>query len=205
MATASHRPLSGNQKMTRVLVCCEFSGTVREAFASVGCDAWSNDIIPGTGNHINGDCFDAIDSRDWDIIIMHPPCTALAVSGNRWYGEGKTLHAKRLESIDWTLKLWHHAIASGARCAMENPVGCLPVSPDQYVQPWQFGHGETKNTALWLWWLPPLRPTNIVPGREPRIHKMPPSPDRGRLRSITYPGIANAMAHQWAPQPKVKT
>lgn len=183
-----------------VLVACEYSGVVRDAFIAKGHNAISCDLLPTDrpGPHIQGDCIDAIKSRQWDLIIMHPPCTALAVSGNRWYGKGMPKHNERLESIKWTLDLWELA-KRHARIgvAMENPVGVLPMKPTQYIQPWQFGHGETKKTGLWLHNLPPLVPTDIVEGREQRIWKLPPSADRWKIRSTTFQGIADAMAAQW--------
>jgi len=182
-----------------VLIACEYSGTVRDAFRALGHAAVSNDILPTTseGPHIQGDCLEAVLSQRWDMIIMHPPCTALAVSGNRWYGQGMPKNDERLKAIEWTMNLWEAAQAQSDRVCMENPVGVLPVKPTQYVQPWQFGHGETKRTGLWLAGLPELLPTDIVDGRENRIHRMPPSKDRGLLRSKTYQGIADAMASQW--------
>jgi hypothetical protein len=183
----------------RVLVACEFSGTVRDAFAARGHDAWSNDLLPteSPGNHITGDCLRAINAGPWDAIIMHPPCTALAVSGNRWYGRGMPKHAERIAAVEWTMNLWRVAVANCPRVCMENPVGVLPMRATQYVQPWQFGHGETKRTGLWLHGLPPLIPTDVVEGREGRVHRMPPGPNRWKERSRTYSGIANAMATQW--------
>lgn len=194
---------SKNENPLKVLVACEFSGKVREAFRKLGHDAWSNDLLPaddGSGFHIQDDCMEAIKSRQWDLIIMHPPCTALAVSGNRWYGKGMPKHNERLESIKWTLDLWELA-KRHARIGvvMENPVGVLPMKPTQYIQPWQFGHGETKKTGLWLHNLPPLKPTNIVEGREQRIWRLPPSADRWKIRSETFQGIADAFADQWGP------
>lgn len=182
-----------------VLVACEFSGIVRDAFAAHGHDAWSNDVLPSerAGNHIQGDCMEAIACREWDLIVMHPPCTALAVSGNRWYGKGQPKHDERIAAIDWTVKLWDTACAVSDRVCMENPVGVLPMKPTQYVQPWQFGHGETKKTGLWLHGLPPLTPTQVVDGREGRVWRMPPSETRWMERSRTYTGIAEAMADQW--------
>lgn len=184
----------------RVLVACEYSGKVREAFRKLGHDAWSCDLLPADDNspfHIQGDCVPVI-QQCWDIIIMHPPCTALAVSGNRWYGKGMPKHSERLESIKWTTALYNLAKEHArAGACMENPVGVLPIKPTQYIQPWQFGHGETKKTGLWLHGLPPLEPTNIVEGREQRIWKLPPSPDRWKIRSTTFQGIADAMANQW--------
>ena len=183
----------------KVLVACEYSGKVREAFRAKGHDTWSNDLLPAddiSPHHIQGDCIEVI-KRGWDLIIMHPPCTALAVSGNRWYGKGMPKHAERIESIEWTIALWELAKQHAPKVAMENPVGVLPIKPAQYIQPWQFGHGETKKTGLWLHNLPPLEPTDVVDGREARIHRLPPSEDRWKIRSETFPGIALAMADQW--------
>jgi hypothetical protein len=183
----------------KVLVACEYSGTVRDAFLSRGHDAVSCDLLPTDvdGPHIQGDCIQAIRSRAWDLIIMHPPCTALAVSGNRWYGKGMPRHADRLQAIEWTENLWSLAKSRCDLVAMENPVGVLPFPPSQYIQPWQFGHGETKKTGLWLQGLPDLVPTNVVDGRDQRIWKLPPSADRWKIRSKTFQGIADAMASQW--------
>ena len=184
----------------RALVACEFSGVVRDALAANGHDAWSCDLLPSerAGKHIEGDCMDAIRGSSWDMIIMHPPCTALAVSGNRWYGTGMPKNGERLRAIEWTMSLWELACSAAPAVCMENPVGVLPLKPSQYIQPWQFGHGETKKTGLWLHGLEPLRPTNIVDGREARVHRMPPSETRWMERSRTYAGIAKAMANQWA-------
>ena len=184
-----------------VLVACECSGKVREAFRSRGHNSWSNDLQPaddGSEYHYHGDCFEAIKAQKWDLIIMHPPCTCLAVSGNRWYGKGMPRHQDRLDSIQWTMRLWDTAVMQCERVAMENPVGVIPMQATQYIQPWEFGHGETKKTGLWLHGLPALKPTNIVDGREQRIWKMGPSADRAKVRSETYQGIADAMAEQWA-------
>lgn len=186
----------------RVLVACEYSGKVREAFRKLGHDAWSCDLLPaddGSEFHIQGDCVPVI-MQDWDLIIMHPPCTALCVSGNRWYGRGMPKHQERIDSIEWTTGLFELAKQRAKSVAMENPVGVLPMRPTQYIQPWQFGHGETKKTWLWLHNLKPLQPTDIVEGRENRIHKMPQSADRWKIRSETYQGIADAMAAQWGGQ-----
>tara|TARA_R110000851_G_scaffold230450_2_gene383188 strand:+ start:1006 stop:1560 length:555 start_codon:yes stop_codon:yes gene_type:complete len=182
----------------RVLIACEFSGTVRDAFAK-NHDAWSNDLIEteSPGNHIVGDVFDAIASSNWDLIIMHPPCTALCVSGNRWYGRNMPKHGERQNAIKWTCRLWNYAVEVCGAVCMENPVGVLPIKPTQYVQPWQFGHGETKKTGLWLHGLSNLKPTEVVSGRQNVVHKMPPSKDRWKKRSLTYQGIAKAMAEQW--------
>lgn len=183
----------------KVLVACEYSGVVRDAFIRRGHDAISCDLLPtdAEGPHIQGDCVEVIESRQWDLIIMHPPCTALAVSGNRWYGVGMPKHQERLDAIKWTMGLWSLAKRHSTRVAMENPVGVLPVKPTQYIQPWQFGHGETKKTGLWLHNLPPLSATHVVEGREQRIWKLPPSADRWKIRSTTFRGIADALADQW--------
>lgn len=188
-----------------VLIGCEFSGVVRDAFIKRGHFAMSCDILPTSseGPHFQGDVFKAISLMKWDLIILHPPCTHLCVSGNRHYGEGTKGYEKRIESAKWTFKLWSYAKSKCDRVALENPVGVLnrfnPEMPKpQYIQPWWFGHGETKKTGLWLNGLPNLKATNIVNGRDDRIHKMPPSSDRGLLRSITYKGIAEAMADQWS-------
>lgn len=181
----------------RVLVACEFSGTVRDAFRARGHDAWSCDLIPADPPslwHIQGDAIRESRERYYDLMIAHPPCTHLSVSGARWWPQKQ---AEQAAAIDFVLAL---ADAPIARIAIENPIGKLSSAwrkPDQIIQPWQFGHGETKATCLWLKGLPLLKPTNIVSGRENRIHRMPPSPDRGKLRSIFYRGIAEAMADQW--------
>jgi site-specific DNA-cytosine methylase len=179
----------------RVLVACEFSGAVRDAFASLGHDAWSCDILPSerAGNHIQGDVLDVLRER-WDIMIAHPPCTHLAVSGARWFSAKR---AEQAEALGFVRALLDAPIP---HIALENPVSIISSrirKPDQIIQPWQFGHGETKATCLWLKNLPPLVPTKIVDGREARVHRMPPSPDRWRERSRTFPGIAAAMASQW--------
>lgn len=184
----------------RVLVACEYSGIVRDAFLAKGHDAWSCDLLPSeteTNRHVRTDCMKIIEWGDWDLVIMHPPCTALAVSGNRWYGTGMEKNQDRIEAIGWTTKLWEVATQRYEKVCMENPVGVLPFKPTQYIQPWMFGHGETKKTGLWLHGLPKLEPTNVVEGREQRIWKMSPGPDRGKERSRFYTGIAEAMADQW--------
>jgi len=182
----------------KILIGCEFSGVVRDAF-SPNHDVWSNDLLPSEapGRHIIGDVFDVIGSKRWDLIVMHPPCTALCVSGNRWYGQGMPKHNERVRAIDWTCQLWKYATSVCKKVCMENPVGVLPIKASQYVQPWQFGHGETKKTGFWLHGLPKLQPTQILSGRLNAIHKMPPSKDRWKKRSLTYKGIALAMAEQW--------
>lgn len=183
----------------KVLVACEYSGKVRDAFIRKGHDAISCDFLPTDvpGPHVMGDCVPLIRRGGWDLIIMHPPCTALAVSGNRWYGRGMPKHGERLKAIDWTTGLFELAKMHSVSVCMENPVGVLPMKPTQYIQPWQFGHGETKKTGLWLHNLPLLEPTNIVEGRDQRIWRLPPSADRWKIRSETFQGIADAMASQW--------
>jgi len=136
----------------------------------------------------------------WDLVILHPDCTAMAVSGNRWYGRGMPMYHKRLEAIGWTLTLWEEAKKHSKRVALENPVSVVfkHLPNVHYIQPWQFGHGETKKTGFALHGLPPLRPTDVVDGREQRIWKMPPSPTRKRDRSATFEGVASAIVEQWA-------
>lgn len=187
----------------RVLVGMEFSGIVREAFAARGHDAWSCDLLETEipGQHIVGDAIKVIRSRRWDLIILHPPCTALCVSGNRWYGRGQPKYKDRIEALVWTGELWNRAKQMARSVCLENPVGVLNKLTDlpkpQYIQPWMFGHGETKKTGLWLHGLPELAPTKLVAGREPRVHHASPGPDRWKERSRTLPGIADAMATQW--------
>lgn len=190
----------------KVLIAFECSGKVRDAFRALGHDAYSCDIQPDDNDsqyHWQGDygsVMDAHSDTSWDLIVMHPPCTALACSGNRWYGVGMPEHQKRLDSITETLRWYNKAKALADHVALENPVGVLTsvLSKPQYIQPWQFGHGETKRTGLWLHDLPELKPTDVVEGRENRIWRMPPSADRAKMRSETFQGIADAMAHQWS-------
>jgi hypothetical protein len=183
----------------RVLVACEYSGRVRDAFIAAGHDAMSCDLLPtdAPGPHYQGDLFDVID-YPWDLAIFHPPCTDLAVSGARHF-EAKRLDGRQQASVSFFMRIVRRS-EHVPMVAIENPI-CIMSSlwrkPDQVIQPWQFGHGETKATCLWLKGLPPLIPTNVVDGRDDRIHKMPPSADRWKLRSTTYQGIANAMAEQW--------
>jgi hypothetical protein len=179
----------------RVLVACEYSGTVRDAFIARGHDAMSCDLLPTErpGPHYQGRVQDVI-NIGWDLMIAHPPCTHLAVSGARWWG-GKLV--EQAEALAFVRALMAAPIP---RIAIENPVSKISTAirkPDQIVQPWQFGHGETKATCLWLKGLPKLVPTQVVGGREARIHKMSPGPDRWKERSRTYQGIADAMASQW--------
>jgi hypothetical protein len=186
--------------MMKVLIAMEYSGRVREAFRAKGHDVTSCDLLPSEDNsphHITGDALPVIQQGGWDLIIMHPPCTALAVSGNRWYGKGKEKHAERVAAVSWTMDLFTMAQQYSKAVAMENPVGVLPVKASQYIQPWEFGHGECKKTGLWIAGLAPLTPTDIVSGREQRVWKMGPSPERWKERSRTFQGVADAMATQW--------
>jgi hypothetical protein len=181
--------------MLNVLVACEFSGVVRDAFASRGYNAVSCDLLPSEkpGHHYQGDVLDLLD-LEWDLMIAFPPCTHLAVSGARWF---KYKQQEQLHALDFVSKLLNAPIPF---ISIENPVSVISTAirkPDQIIQPWQFGHGETKKTCLWLKNLPPLVPTNVVQGREPRVHSLPPSPDRWKDCSRTYLGIAEAMADQW--------
>ena len=181
----------------RVLVACEYSGRVRDAFIARGHDALSCDLLDteAPGPHYKGDVRDVID-LGWDLMICHPPCTHLAVSGARHF-EAKRASGVQQEALAFVRYLLDAPIP---RIALENPVSIISSQirkPDQVIQPWQFGHGETKATCLWLKRLPPLVPTDIVDGREPRVHRMAPSPDRWKERSRTYLGVAAAMAAQW--------
>ena len=179
----------------RVLVACEFSGAVREAFRARGHDAWSCDLLETEipGQHIVGDVLGVI-GDGWDLMIAHPPCTHLAVSGARWWKDKQQEQADALEFVRALMA------APIDRIAIENPISKISSAirkPDQIVQPWQFGHGETKATCLWLKGVPKLRPTDVVEGREPKVHHMAPGPNRWLERSRTYAGIAAAMANQW--------
>jgi site-specific DNA-cytosine methylase len=179
----------------RVLIACEFSGIVRDAFAARGHEALSCDLLPSErgGNHYQGDVRDII-GDGWDLMVAHPPCTHLAVSGARWFCEKRVEQAEALEFVRFLMD------APIPHIALENPVSVISSrirKPDQIIQPWQFGHGETKATCLWLKGLPLLRPTQVVDGREASVHKMAPGPERWRERSRTFEGIAEAMAEQW--------
>jgi hypothetical protein len=182
-----------------ILIGCEESGIVRDEFRKRGHNAISCDLLPSrkSGPHIQDNIFNVVykgyDNRPWDIGIFFYPCTYLAVSGARWHYERQ---AEQFKAIQESRELMDCL----DRTSFENPIGVLSTrirKPDQIIQPWMFGHGETKATCLWLKGLPLLEPTQIVSGREPRIHRMPPSPDRPRLRSETYPGVGRAMAEQW--------
>lgn len=183
----------------RVLVACEYSATVRDAFRARGHDAWSCDLLPTEGDdqwHVRGDVLPFAYGGGWDLMIAHPPCTDLAVSGARHFAE-KIADGRQQAALEFVLDLLNAPIA---KIALENPVSVISSKirkADQIIQPWQFGHGETKATCLWLKGLPKLVSTNIVEGRSDRIHKMPPGPNRWKERSRTYQGIANAMAEQW--------
>ena len=184
----------------RVLVACEYSGVVRDAFLRRGHDAMSCDLLPtdAQGPHYQGDVRDIL-GDGWDLMIAHPPCTHLCVSGARWFASKVKEQADALAFVACLLD------APIPRICVENPVSVISTrirKPDQTIQPWQFGHGETKATCLWLVGLPRLRPTEIVTGRDDRIHRLPPTPDRWKIRSQTYAGIAEAMASQWGtPHP----
>lgn len=179
----------------RILVACEYSGRVRDAFLALGHDAMSCDLLAtdAPGPHYQGDVRDLLDDC-WDMMIAHPPCTHLAVSGARWF---KNKQREQIEALEFVSLL---LAAKIPRIALENPISIISSrirKPDQIIQPWQFGHGETKATCLWLKNLPLLRPTSVVDGREAKVHRMPPSPTRWKERSRTYEGIAVAMANQW--------
>ena len=180
----------------RVLAGCEFSGVARQAFRARGHDAWSCDLLPSEDQspyHIQGDVLDVL-SDGWDLALFFPPCTYLACSGARWFANRRPEQEAALQFVATLLD------APIPLIALENPIGVISTrirKPDQIIQPWQFGHGETKATCLWLKGLPKLAPTNVVKGREARMIQMPPSPDRGRERSRTYVGIARAMAELW--------
>jgi site-specific DNA-cytosine methylase len=181
----------------RVLVACEYSGIVRDAFIRKGHEAISCDLLPTEreGPHYQGDVKDLLNQK-WDLMVAHPPCTHLAVSGARWFKDKQQEQAQALEFVKMLLNADINSIA------LENPISIISSKvrkPDQIIQPWQFGHGETKATCLWLKNLPKLQHTNVVDGREPRVHMMSPGPNRWKERSRTFTGIAQAMADQWAP------
>lgn len=188
----------------RILVACEFSGTVREAFTKLGHDAWSCDLLPTeiNGKHYQGDVRDIL-GDGWDMMIAHPPCTYLASSGLHWNKRRPERAQLTEEALEFVNLLLNCPID---KIALENPIGCISSrirKPDQIIQPWQFGHDASKSTCLWLKNLPLLTPTNIIQkelyaNQTPSgQNKLPPSPDRWKLRSITYQGIADAMAEQW--------
>lgn len=179
----------------KVLIACEFSGMVRNAFLAYGHNALSCDLLPSElpGPHYTGDVRDIL-HKSWDLLIAHPPCTHLAVSGARWFKGKEQQQSEALEFVSLLLN------CEVPKIALENPVSVISSrirKPDQIIQPWQFGHGETKATCLWLKGLPLLKPTKVVSGRESRVHKVSPGPNRWKERSRTLSGIAEAMALQW--------
>lgn len=183
-----------------VLIACEFSGVVRSAFRELGHNAWSCDLLPAEdgGPHICGDIREVLDLDGWwDLMIAHPPCTHLAVSGARWFKDKKAEQEEALQFVQLLMR------AHIPQICVENPVSIISSRirrPDQIIQPWMFGHGETKATCLWLTGLPPLTATDVVEGREARVHLAPPGPNRWKERSRTLPGVARAMAQQWGGQ-----
>ncbi len=188
-----------------ILIGCEESQEVCKAFRRLGHEAYSCDLIECSGGcpiwHLQMDVLEAIVLRKWDLIILHPVCTAMALSGNRYYGKGKVFHSKRIEAIKWTINLWELAKLKCDKVVLENPMSVifqyLEEADVQYIHPWEFGHGECKKTGLALYGVNRLKSSEIVSGREERIWKMPPSKDRAKLRSKTFIGIANAFAVQW--------
>jgi hypothetical protein len=198
----------------KILVACEYSGTVRDAFRDRGHDAMSCDLLPTDrpGPHHTGDVHGLLAGNDWDMVIAFPPCTYLTVSGNRWLYHPEDRHLpvdqrrphpkfpNRQDQRDDGADFFMSFVDSAPKVVIENPVGIMSTryrKPDQIVQPWMHGHPETKATCFWLKGLAPLVPTNIVEGREQRLWKLPPTADRAKLRSKTYEGIAQAMADQW--------
>lgn len=181
----------------RVLIACEFSGIVREAFKARGHDAWSCDLLDTEipGQHIKDDVLKHL-NENWDLMIAHPPCTYLTVSGNRWFKDTER-YFERLDSAEFFFNLM---FANIHKIAVENPIGVMSGfyrKPDQIIQPWQFGHGETKAICLWLKNLPPLLPTEIAQERKQRVFYESPGPERWKNRSRFFTGIASAMAEQW--------
>ena len=181
----------------KVLVACEFSGRVRDAFTALGHDAISCDLLDteSPGKHFKGDVLEIL-NQHWDLVIAFPPCTDLCVSGARWF-EKKRQDGSQQRSIEFFMQFVH---CNAKRVAIENPIGIMSTKyrkPDQIIHPFEHGHGETKATCLWLRNLPLIVPTNIVEGREQKVWKMGPGPERAKMRSLTYQGVANAMAAQW--------
>jgi hypothetical protein len=195
----------------KILIACEYSGRVRESFRKLGHDVMSADFEPSEDSspfHYQGDCFDLINDQHFDLMVAHPPCTYLTVSANKWLKDqperksGTLVGQARRDAVEvsiaFFMRLYNVPIA---KIAIENPIGVMSSrfrKPDQVLQPWMFGHGETKATCLWLKGLDKLEPTDIVPGRDQRLHKLSPGPNRWKERSRTYQGIANAMADQWS-------
>ncbi len=193
----------------RVLVACEFSGVVREAFRARGHDAWSCDLLPAEDDsryHVQCNVLNRYDDGAWDLMIAHPPCTYLAGSGLHWNKRRPERAAKTEEALEFVRKLLDAPVP---KICLENPVGCISTrirKPDQIIQPWQFGEDASKRTCLWLKGLPLLQPTNILPGghrarrgnqTKSGQNRLAPSPDRWKLRSVTYSGVAKALAEQW--------
>ena len=194
----------------KILVACEESQIVTKAFRTKGHEAFSCDIIPCSGGHpewhIQDDVLKHL-NNGWDMMIAHPPCTYLTISANKWYKDqpprksGTLVGAARREAREEAVEFFMQLMTADIeRIAVENPIGVMSTryrKPDQVIQPWQYGHGETKATCLWLKNLPVLQPTNVVDGREQRMHRLPNTPERAKLRSKTFPGIAEAFADQW--------
>ena len=199
-------------KILKVLIACEESQEICKAFRALGHEAYSCDLLPCSGGkpewHLQMDCFEAIKLKNWDLMIAHPVCTYLTISANKWYKDqpkrksgalvGAERRQAREEAVEFFMRLYNSDVK---HIAVENPVGIMSTrfrKPDQTIQPWMFGHGETKATCLWLKGLPKLTPTNIVEGRHQRLHELPPTKDRAKLRSKTYSGIAKALATQYS-------
>jgi hypothetical protein len=195
----------------KILVGCEESQAVTIELRKLGHEAFSCDILPCSGGrpewHLKTDVFEAINLKQWDMGIFFPTCTYLTVSANKWYKDqpkrksgtlvGSERRKAREEAIEFFMKLYNCKIP---KVAIENPIGVMSSrfrKPNQVLQPWMFGHGETKATCLWFRNLPELKPTDMVDGRVQRLHLLPKTADRATLRSKTYPGIAKAMATQW--------
>ena len=202
MSEAQRNECPLERVVSPILVGCEESQVVCKAFRDAGHEAYSCDLQPTRGNpdwHFRQDIMEVIPTRRWGLIILHPDCTAMAVSGNRWYGRGMPRHNERVKAVKWTLDLWELAKMHSDKVALENPVSVIFAHLPNvfYTQPHDHGHGETKKTGFALHNLEPLEPTNKVEGREQRIWKMPPSATRKRDRSETFPGIAAAMVRKW--------
>jgi len=195
----------------KVLIGCEESQAVTIAFRKLGVEAYSCDLLPCSGGypewHLQMDVFDAIELKNWDMGIFFPTCTYLTISANKWYKDqpqrksgtlvGEQRRNAREEAVEFFMKLYNCKIP---KVCLENPIGVMSSrfrKPNQVLQPWMFGHGETKATCLWMRGLPNLKPTNIVDGREQRLHRLSPGKDRAKIRSKTFIGIANAISNQW--------
>lgn len=204
MSTLRHKPMS------KILIGCEFSGVVRDAFQACGYDAWSCDLLPSEspGPHLQCDIFSVL-NRGWDLLVFHWPCTRLANSGVRWLygGKGTVRDEARWALMEDDATKFRALLDCGIpRICGENPIPhgyakAIMGDYSQVIQPWMFGHGETKATCLWLRNLPPLQPTNIVAGRRPRVHHESPGPNRWKNRSRTLSGVASALAEQWGGLP----